>query len=288
MMNRNFFIITFLILFITTPVFANCNYQAKCPETPAVNGKFSATLSKITGMNALIANTLESQVKKQLDKALEGDFAVEITPFGARSMLQGKFKKLQFSAPSANIEGLALTNIKAESLCDYNHFVYKNGEVYTNEDFTLSFSAEITNDDLKELVMMPEYQKLVKSLNVGVGNFSFIKVYDPLAEVVDNKLKFSVKVMSPLTYYEPKIISTTMGIVVENGQLTFTEISTTPQVKTNLSSIIPLINKINPFIINTAIMNNPDSSIRVQNIDILENKIFVKGLVIVPKNYYNN
>lgn len=285
---KKFILTGFLILLGTLKTGASCYYETKCPETPNVNGKISATLSKITGMNLIIANTLESQVKKQVDKALDGDFEVKITPFGGKSMLQGKFKTLEFSAPSANLEGLALTNIKAESVCEYNHFVYKKGEVYTNTDFTLAFSAEITNDDLKEIVSSSEYQKLIKSMNVGVGNFSFIKIYDPIATIQNKKLNFSIKVLSPLTYYEPKTITTTMELVVEDGKLTFTEITTTPQIKTNLSSIIPIINKINPFIINTAIMNNTDSSIRIQNIDISEDRIFVKGLVIVPKNYYNN
>lgn len=275
-------------LLIHLPCFANCNYENMCPNSQDVNGKISATLSKITGMNALISNTLESQVKKQIDKALNGDFRVEIIPFGAKSMLSGKFKKLTFYSESANLDGLSLSNISAESVCEYNHFVYKNGAVYTNENFILKFSAEVTNDDLKEIVSSSEYQKLIKSLNVGVGNFSFLKVYDPIAQVIDDKVNFSVKVLSPLTYYEEKIISTSMGLMVEDSQLMFTEITTTPQLKTNLSSLIPLINKINPFIMNAAIMNNPDSQIKIQNINIENNKIFVKGLVIVPKNYYNN
>lgn len=288
MLNKRFLLLIFVVIFAFAQNIAYSACELSCPDIPKVNGKISSTLSKITGMNALISNTLEAQVKKQVDKALEGDFEVKITPFGGKSMLQGKFKTLELSAPSANLEGLSLTNIKAKSACEYNHFVYKNGEVYTNEDFTLVFSAEITNDDLKEIIMAPEYQKLVKSLNVHVGNFSFIKVYDPIAEVKDNNLRFAIKVMSPLTYYEPKTISTTMKLAVEDGQLVFTEITTTPQLKSNLSSIIPIINKINPFIINTAILNNHDSSIKIQTINILDDRIFVKGLVIVPKNYYNN
>jgi len=278
----------FTIFFTTLTVFANTECEYKCLDNYSVNGTFASTLSKVTGMNTLLSFTLESQVKKQLDKALGGDFDVDIIPFGGKSLLQGKFKKLQFSADSATLDGLHLSNIKAESVCEYNHFVYKNGEVYTNEDFVLSFSAQITNDDLKEFVSSSEYQKVIKSLNVGVGNFSFLKVYEPNAQIIDNKLVFDVKILSPLTYYEPKTISTTLDLVVENGKLIFTEISTTPRLKTNLNSILPLINKINPFIVNLAILNNNESNIRMQDIKIVDNTIFVKGLVIVPKNYYNN
>ena len=56
----------------------------------------------------------------------------------------------------------------------------------------------------------------------------------------------------------------------------------------NMNSILPVINKLNPLVINTAILNNPKSMIKINDINISGDKIVIKGLVIVPKNYYNN
>ena len=72
-----------------------------CPSLPNVNGPVSSALSKVTGMNFLLSSVLESQVKKQMDKALTADFKVNIEPFGARSLMQGKFKKISAHADSA-------------------------------------------------------------------------------------------------------------------------------------------------------------------------------------------
>lgn len=55
-----------------------------------------------------------------------------------------------------------------------------------------------------------------------------------------------------------------------------------------MNSILPVINKLNPLVINTAILNNPKSMIKINDINISGDKIVIKGLVIVPKNYYNN
>ena len=68
--------------------------KISCPISSDVSGPVASTFSKISGMNFLISKTLESQVKKQLDKALLGDFDVQIQPFGGLSMLQVSFGEL--------------------------------------------------------------------------------------------------------------------------------------------------------------------------------------------------
>lgn len=290
-MIKRFILLALTLLISTTANAAAClkDGEQVCPAVPKVNGPISSTLSTVSGMNWMISNTLESQVKKQLNKALNGNFKVKITPFGAKSMLQGKFKKLEFSSDCAFIEGLYLSNIKAESLCGYNHFIYKNGEVYTNENFIMGFSADITSADLQKSVTSPEYTKLLNSLNVSMGKVTILKVFDPKAEIKNDRLVFTVKVITPMTFNEPRLVSTDMGLAVENGKLLFTNIRTSPDLRThNLNSLLPIINKINPFVINTAILNNSDSSIQIKDITFEGNKIAVKGVVIVPKNYYNN
>lgn len=285
-------IITGLLLtIIATPVFANCDGldASMCPSVPSVNGPVSSVISKVTGMNAIISSALESQVRKQLNKALTGDFKVTITPFGARSMLQGKFKSISAHSDSAYVDGFYMSNITAESLCGYNHFIYKNGEVYTNENFLLGFNADITSADLQKMISTPEYTKLLNSMNVNVGNMSLFKIFDPKAEIKYDRLVFSVKVSSPLTFNEPRLVSTSMGLAVENGKFLFTDVKTTPAMASaNLNSLLPIINKLNPLVFNSAILNNPKSIIKINDVDFSGDKIVIKGLVIVPKNYYNN
>lgn len=291
-MKKIVLIITGLVLAImSTPAFADCSRldASMCPAVPKVNGPVSSTISKVTGMNAIISATLESQVRKQLNKALTGDFKVTITPFGAKSMLQGKFKSISAHSESAYIDGLYMSNITAESLCGYNHFIYKNGEVYTNENFLLGFNADITSADLQKMISTPEYTKLLNSMNVNVGNMSLFKVFDPKAEIKYDRLVFSVKISSPLTFNEPRLVSTSMGLAVENGKFLFTDVKTTPAMASaNLNSLLPIINKLNPLVFNSAILNNPKSIIKINDVNFAGDKIVIKGLVIVPKNYYNN
>lgn len=260
-----------------------------CPSTQKVNGPISSFFSKTSGMNFIISKTIESQVKKQMDKALAANFKVKVTPFGAKSMLQGKFKKIEANAKSASIDGLYLSNITAESMCEYNHFIYSKGKVYTNENFILKFNADITSEDLQKIVDSPEYQKILNSLNLNVGGIQIFRVYNPKAELKDHRLFISIYVFSPLSMSKPKLVTSSMKIEAQNGRLIFSDIQTNANIsKTNLNSILPIINKLNPLTLKANILENKESIIKINDISFIDNKMELKGLVIVPKNYYNN
>ena len=118
---------------------------------------------------------------------------------------------------------------------------------------------------------------------------SLFKIFDPKAGIKNNRMFFSIKVSSPLTLGEPKKITADMGLEIEEGKIMFTDVKTSSSfASANLDAILPIINKLNPFVYKANIMNNSKSIIKVQDVNIIDNKIVIKGLVIVPKNYYNN
>lgn len=286
----------FLILcvaFYSLPVLALDNFTCEemkiCPSSVKVNGPVSSFFSKVTGVNFLLTSVLESQLKKQMDRELDANFKVDILPYGGKSLLNGKFKKFKAQASSANIDGFYVSNVYAETLCPYNHFVYEDGNIYTAEDFLMGFSADITTNDLQKLLDSPEYQKILNSMNVSVSGVNVLRVYNPRAVIKDNRLTFSVSVISPLTLGKSKRFSTTMTMVVSDGRILFTDLQTVPKIaNTKFEALLPLINNLNPFTIKAAILDNKESSVKIKNIDFVGDKIVVKGLVIVPKNYYNN
>jgi hypothetical protein len=223
-----------------------------------------------------------------MDKALNADFNVQINAFGGKSLIDGKFKSLQTTAKSANIEGLALSNVTAKSVCEYNHFIYENNEVYTNENFLLEFNTDITTEDLNKTINSIEYTRLMNSLNISVGGYTIFKVYNPKAEIKNNKLSYSLTIYSPIFKHQPKTFTVAMGVYVEDEIVKFSEIEINPALNnTNLNNILPIINKLNPLSFKASILKNTQSIIKIHDIHIIDNKISIKGLVIVPKNYYN-
>ena len=80
-----------------------------------------------------------------------------------------------------------------------------------------------------------------------------------------------------------------MGLAVHEGKILFTDVHTSSShANANINAFLPIINKLNPFIYKSDILNNPKSTIKIKDVDFVNNKIVIKGLVIVPKNYYNN
>ena len=287
------FVSLFLVLMLSLPAIASiqmsCDEASLCPDVSKVNGPVSSFFSKVSGMNSLISSILESQIKKQMNEALGADFKVKVVPFGAKSLLQGLFKEFSAYSDYANIDGFYISNVNAKTLCGYNHFVYKDGKVYTKENFLMSFSADITSDDLQKLFDSDEYKKIINSMNIRIGGVNVLNVFNPRAIIVGNRLEFSVEVISPLTLGKAKKITSLMSMVVSNGKILFTNLQIKPNLaNTRLEALLPLINNLNPFVIKASILNNRESSVKIKNIDFVGDKIVIKGLVIVPKNYYND
>jgi hypothetical protein len=53
----------------------------------------------------------------------------------------------------------------------------------------------------------------------------------------------------------------------------------------NLSYLLPLINKMNPFMTEFNISKNTKGIFKVKNVKIENNRILIDGLFLVPKNY---
>ena len=287
---KKFFIITTIMLMLTSSAFAqDFNYEEKsmCPAIPNINGPISSTLSKITGMNFLLSTTLESQIRRQMNEAFATRFKVDIVPFGGKSMLEGKFKSISADADSAIIDNIYyLSDIHAESLCGYNHFVHDKGEILTAENFLFGVRANITNSDLQKMVTSPDYVNLVNSLNISVGNITLFKVYSPKAEIKKGKFVLTIEYLSPLVMKNIQKVEIKMDLAVINGNLEFTNVEATSNHSSSadLQQVLPIFNKLNPLTLKTHILGNARIEIKLKEVYIVNDKILLKGLVIVPKN----
>lgn len=287
-MKKLFGLLVGLLLGISS-CFAACD-TSMCAQPPyPVGGSISTTISNITGVNFILSKALEIAVEKELKNALGSKFDVEIYPYGGKNLIDGKFKKVTAKSKNLNINGLHISEVTAESLCDYNRFVLKDGKVFTAENFLFGYTATITSDDLQKTLLSPEYIKLLNSTTVSVNNFVMFKLFDPIAKIKNDRLYLSVKVISPLINAKGvKEISLNMGLAVNNGQIVFTDVKLNDNACANLNSLLPIINKINPFTFKTNIMDNRNSVVKVNDIYMTSDKIVIKGVVLTPKNYYND
>lgn len=282
--------LVFFIMLLGMPALAQCDTSVcKQPPYPVTDGA-GAVLSKVTGMDFIVTKTAESAIEGAIKKQLGAKFNVEITPYGGKGLFQGKFKKITAEGNNVVIEGMHFSRIYAESLCGYNRFIFKDfyKEIYTEEPFLLGYQAILTESDLQKTVLSGEYAKLLESLTVQVGNMVMFRVFDPQVAIKGDRLHLSVRVATPMFFSSSaKQVSVDMALEVTDGQAVFSDIQFGDGSKyVSADALLPVINKLNPFVYRANIMHNRSSIVKVSDVNVKDGMVAIKGTVLVPKNYY--
>lgn len=260
-----------------------------CPKPPyPVSSGLPLVLSNITGTNFLLTKVGELELQRQLKKELGADFNVEIYPYGGKNLIDGKFKRIMAAADNISIDGMSITSVRSESLCSYNHFVCKGNDVYAAENFLSRFDVIITASDLQRTFSSNQYCKTLSSMNMSFNNFTLFKVFDPVATIKNNRIDMSVKMISPLVHAgNVRNVSLNMGLEVQDGKIVFSDVKLNEKcANLNLSAILPILNRLNPFTYQTEILKAKGSVVSIKDIKIVNNSIHITGLVFIPKNYY--
>ena len=285
--------IVFFILLVfgfCTPVFAQCDTSVcKQPPYPVTEGAGSF-FSKITGMNFIVTKTAESAIERSIKNNLGAEFDVEIIPYGGKELFDGKFKKITADGENVVIDGMHFSRILAESLCEYNQFIFKDfyREIYTAEPFLLGYQAVLTSDDLQKTLLSEEYEKLLNSLTLQIGGISMLRVFAPQFSINGDRLHLSVNIASPMFLSgSSKKVSADIRLEVQDGQIVFSDIEFGDGLKyISTDALLPVINKLNPFVYKANIMDNKNCIVKVSDIKVADGMIVIKGSVLVPKNYY--
>ncbi len=259
--------------------------QQFCPSPPyPVGGGISKFLSNISGSNFLLTKIAEIATQKELKAQLDSKFDVELKAFGGKNLLDGKFKSLSLTSKQIASDELNATNFSANSLCEYNRIELQGNELYFLENFLMEFNSQITNDDLKRTVTSASYLSMFNKLNLNIAGFSVFKISDPTIAVKNNRLQMSIKTTGPnFLVSKSQTINIDTGIKVENEKIVFTDIKIAPAYNLSLEPILPIVNRMNPFVFKQKLDKNNTATIRVKNVKIINDVININGLVLVPK-----
>lgn len=274
-----------LLIFSSTQAFAICDYSAKCaPKAYDLSSKGAQITSRITGMTFLTEKIAQFIIKKQLKKATKEKFKVEMKSYSINDLRHGRFKSLKISGKNLDIDGVYLTSLEAKTLCDFNYVeLYKNS-IKFKENMVMDFAMEISSQDLQKTVQSTGYLDKLNKTNLSCFGITFFKLNGADVQVKNNKLYFTVKVTTPMSA-NPIPIVVRSDLKVEDGNIVMTKIDLVNVFTViDLSKITYLMNALNPLTFSTEILNNKDSKISIKTVDIIGDKISVKGNIFVPKN----
>ena len=162
-----------------------------------IGNKFTRTVSNVSGTNFLITQIAKSQIKKNLKKQTDGVFDVDLKSFGTKSLIDGKFKDLRLSSKNANFGGVYISDIKINTVCNYNYIKQTKNDLLFPENFIMNFSGKITQNDLQKTLVSNDYKKELQKLNMKLNKTGGIKVYEPRFTILKDKLKMNLSCYLP-------------------------------------------------------------------------------------------
>lgn len=288
---KKFLLILGLMVLTSTQVFAvceSCDYSSLCAPKPYnLSSKGCQVTSNITGMTFLAEKVAQSIIRSELKKATKEKFKVELKSYSIKDLMLGRFKSLRIWGKNLDIDGVYLTSFETKTACDFNYVELSKNAIKFKENMVMNYALELSNEDLKKTMKSSGYlDKLNRTKLVALG-ITFFKLEGADVQIKNDKLYFTINVTSPMSS-KPVSIVLCADVKVEDGDIVLTKISfVNLYTMIDLSKLTYLLNALNPLTFSTDILNNKNSEMSVQSVDIIGDKIYIKGNVFIPKNSTN-
>lgn len=274
-----------LMVFTSTQAFALCDYSSMCAPKPYdLSSRGCQLTSKVTGMTFLAEKLAQSIIKRELKKETKEKFKVQMKSYSLNDLVHGRFKSLKISGKNLEIDGIYLTSLEAKTVCDFNYVELDKKSIKFKENMLMNFAIEISDVDLRKTVQSKGYLDMLNRVNLSGFGITFFKLNGADVQIKNNKLYFTIKVTSPFSA-KPLAIAVRSDLKVEDGNIVMTKVDFVNLFTViDLSKVTYLLNALNPLSFSTEILNNKKSEMRIQNVDIIGDRIFIKGNVFIPKN----
>ncbi len=260
---------------------AECKYT--CVEPYNMNNKVSSFFSSITGLNFTRSKISEAVIEKSINKSIKGGkLNVLLDSYSAKDLSNGIFKSIKISGKNISVDGIYLSSLELESLCEFNYIEYdKKGNLSFKEDFPMSFKIQMSNDDVNNTMQSEKYKKVINDLNkLGVGG---IKVSSTKASIRGNKFYYSF--MFSVPFIKERKVELTADLKVKDGKIDFQNTRlVSNSFKLDLKKLDFLLDYLNPLDFSVNLFDNKNAKVYIKNIAIKNNIIHSDGVIIIPKD----
>jgi len=284
---KKLFLVLSLIFFGSTQAFAACDYSGLCaPKAYDLSSSGCQLTSKVTGMTFLSEKIAQCIIRNELKKATKENFKVEIKSYSANDLLNGRFKSLKLYGKNLEIDGAYMSSFEAKTVCDFNYIQInkKTKSIKFKENMVMNYALELSNNDLQKTLKSTDYLKMVNKIKLSSMGITFFKLSGANVEIKNNKLYFTINITSPLSA-KPIPICVRSEVKVEDGNIVLTKVDlVNAYTVLDLSKMTYLLNALNPLTFSTDILNNKNSKMKIQAVEIIGDRISIKGTLFIPKN----
>ena len=282
-MKKIVILFTALVIFANGVFAQNCDYQ--CVEPYDLSHGASRFMSKITGSNLLAEQVAEALLKKEVAKNIKGNLKVNLDSYSVKDLKKGIFKSISIKGKNLDLNGVKFTSLDIHTVCDFNYIsIADTKNPVFKEALPLEFNAVISEDDINKTMQTGEYKNVIDSLNLLAGSLGVFKISSSQVKIRDNKFYYILKVAIPFVKSTQSIVLTS-DLKVSKGQVDFANTKLMNDiVAIDLKKIDKAINYLNPLDFSLNILENKNAELMVKNINIVDNKINVNGLIVIPKD----
>lgn len=282
---KNFLLIFSLMTFIIAPAFASCNYMGLCaPSAYNLSSAKEQMISMRLGATLLSEKIAQFRIKEELKKITKQNFDVYVKSYSIRDLLHGRFKSITISGKNLNINGVYLTSLDLKTLCNFNYVQFDRTPIKFKENMIIGFSTIISDEDLMKTMQSNGYLDKLNCVNVHGCGITFFKLSGAGVDIKNNKLLFKVRVTSQLLLEKPLDIEMSTDLNAKNGRIILTKIDLKNVVKgVDLSKVANQLNSMNPLTFSLEVLENKNTKMCINNVEIVGNKIIINGNIFIPK-----
>lgn len=273
-----------LVIFSSSQAIAACDYSYLCAKPYDISSRGGQFVSKATGMTFISEKIANAIIQKELKKSTKAKLKVDMKSYSACDLMHGRFSYLKIYGKHIDIDDTYLTSFKLETLCKFNYVDLSHKTIKFKENLIMNYFMEISNEDLQKTVKSGGYIDMLNKVKLSGMGITFFKLSGADVKLKNNKLYFTIQVTTPFSS-NPIPVEVSSEVKVEDGNIVLTKVSLlNTHTVLDLSKTNYILNLINPLTFSTDILNNKQSKMSVQNIEIKGDKIFIDGNIFIPKN----
>lgn len=275
-----------LIVFCAIPSYAVCDYSTFCPHRDkGLSSTMGQKISRGLGTTFLSERIAQHRIKDDLKKATNQNFDVSVKSYSFQDFLRGRFKSIVITGKEINIQGAYLSYLELKTLCDFNHVKITKDSVIFKENMVVGFSTIISDADLMKTMHSNGYLDRLNCVNVEGCGITFFKLSGADVKIKNNKLLFKVRITSQLLLAQPLDVLLSTDLKVEDGRIVFTKVNLGNLAKgVDLSKVAYQLNAVNPLSFSLNVLENKNTKMCINKVDIVGDKIMISGNIYIPKN----
>lgn len=286
-MKKKIFICFIILFFITSSCVKAEDIYKQLPlqcKTFSLDNENTFSLKRIINKNFVTKKICELMLASVVKKHFGTFVAVNIVPISIEKINDIKFERMVISGNNLNFSGVYFSDFIAKTVCNYNHFIIQDDDIFIKEDFLMEFSGSITNQDLAKMMNSKEYLDLINNSSIKVFGQELIKLKSLNISIDEDSLLLNVKIDTPLlSKGSEKQFILKAGLKVIDGKIMYKNIKGDSIQDEIFSLLINLMNLANPFNIKIKISENSNGYTYIKDV-IINNRININGILYIPKN----